>query len=175
MWAVYRGDKDSTLYRGVEKLADQRRSGSVTFSTILGEGQSSLTLYRSFGEPLEFSGEVKEIKYFLDLNSVPEVCEFNRETKGYGPKVDVPRLVISCEDEEEKIEAKNLLESVREQFKGVLQLTYTSDKKMINLLRKNTGLDIKAIIYKMGRKEDTIYKIQPPLNTESLSMQLKMF
>lgn len=114
IWAVYRGAKETTLLRALEKVADSRRAGIVKFSTILAEGQSSLTLYRPFGESLEFQGEMNEIKYFLDLNMVPEVCEFNREKKGYGPKFNIPRLVISCQDEEEKEEARSMLESLKE-------------------------------------------------------------
>lgn len=57
----------------------------------------------------------------------------------------------------------------------MLQLTYTSDKKMINLLKKNTGLQIKATIYTMGHKEDKSYRIEAPFTLESLSRQLKMF
>lgn len=105
VWAIFRGSKDSSLFRGLEKIADKRRSGSMTFGTILGEGKESLTLHRTFGDSREYSGDssqVKSIKFFLDIFSVPDVCDFNRESKGYSPKIDVPRLVITCEDEEEK-------------------------------------------------------------------------
>lgn len=57
----------------------------------------------------------------------------------------------------------------------MLQLTYSGDKRIISTLRKNTGLTIKAFIYKVGAREDSIFKILEPFTTENLSRQLSMF
>ncbi len=57
----------------------------------------------------------------------------------------------------------------------MLQLTYSGDKRIISTLRKNTGLTIKALVYKVGAREDSIFKILEPFTTENLSRQLSMF
>lgn len=100
VWAVFRGRQEGELFKMVRKMAEMQRKGKIAFSTIDDGAEPSFTLYRNFEEPeVHFEGQPKELKKFVDIQSVPHLFEFNRETKGRNPKVLVPRLYMICDDQ----------------------------------------------------------------------------